>query len=32
MTKALDPEGARASLAMLDAIDATWVLPGHGDP
>lgn len=28
----LDPEGARASLAKLDAIEATWVLPGHGDP
>jgi glyoxylase-like metal-dependent hydrolase (beta-lactamase superfamily II) len=28
----LDPEGARASLAKLDALEATWVLPGHGDP
>ena len=28
----LDPAQARASLAKLDAIDATWVLPGHGDP
>ncbi|HEY6013590.1 MAG TPA: MBL fold metallo-hydrolase [Candidatus Limnocylindrales bacterium] len=28
----LDPAQARASLAKLDAIDATWVLPGHGEP
>ena len=27
----LDPAGAKASLARLDAIDATWVLPGHGE-
>ncbi len=27
----LDPVGAKASLARLDAIDATWVLPGHGE-
>lgn len=27
----LDKAGARASLARLDAIDATWVLPGHGE-
>jgi glyoxylase-like metal-dependent hydrolase (beta-lactamase superfamily II) len=28
----LDPEEARASLSKLDAIEATWVLPGHGHP
>lgn len=28
----LDPEGALASLAKLEAIPATWVLPGHGAP
>ena len=28
----LDPAQALASLAKLDAIDATWVLPGHGEP
>jgi glyoxylase-like metal-dependent hydrolase (beta-lactamase superfamily II) len=28
----LDPEQALASLAKLDAISATWVLPGHGPP
>lgn len=28
----LDPEQARESLAKLDAIDATWALPGHGEP
>ncbi|MCP6756581.1 hypothetical protein NL533_33655, partial [Klebsiella pneumoniae] len=28
----LDPAQARASLAKLDAVDATWVLPGHGEP
>jgi glyoxylase-like metal-dependent hydrolase (beta-lactamase superfamily II) len=28
----LDPEGARESLAKLDAIEATWALPGHGEP
>jgi glyoxylase-like metal-dependent hydrolase (beta-lactamase superfamily II) len=28
----LDPEGALASLANLEAIPATWVLPGHGAP
>jgi glyoxylase-like metal-dependent hydrolase (beta-lactamase superfamily II) len=27
----LDPARAAASLARLDAIEATWVLPGHGD-
>ena len=27
----LDPAGALASLAKLDSIDATWVLPGHGE-
>ena len=26
----LEPAQARASLAKLDDIDATWVLPGHG--
>lgn len=26
----LDPQQALASLARLDGIDATWVLPGHG--
>lgn len=28
----LDPAGARASLDRLAGIEATWVLPGHGDP
>ena len=28
----LDPEGALASLAKLEAVQATWVLPGHGTP
>ena len=28
----LDPEGALESLAKLEAIPATWVLPGHGAP
>lgn len=28
----LDPEGARASLAKLEGIEAKWVLPGHGEP
>jgi glyoxylase-like metal-dependent hydrolase (beta-lactamase superfamily II) len=28
----LDVAAARASLARLDGIEATWVLPGHGDP
>lgn len=28
----LDAETALASLAKLEAIDATWVLPGHGPP
>ena len=28
----LEPAQAKASLGKLDAIDATWVLPGHGDP
>jgi glyoxylase-like metal-dependent hydrolase (beta-lactamase superfamily II) len=28
----LDPEGASASLAKLEAVQATWVLPGHGPP
>ena len=27
----LDPAQAKASLAKLDAIDARWVLPGHGE-
>ena len=27
----LDPAQARTSLAKLDAIEATWVLPGHGE-
>ncbi|HEX5148642.1 MAG TPA: MBL fold metallo-hydrolase [Candidatus Limnocylindrales bacterium] len=27
----LEPALARSSLANLDAIDATWVLPGHGE-
>lgn len=26
----LDPEQARTSLDRLEAVDATWVLPGHG--
>jgi glyoxylase-like metal-dependent hydrolase (beta-lactamase superfamily II) len=28
----LDPEAALASLAKLEAVPATWVLPGHGAP
>ena len=28
----LDPESALASLAKLDSVQATWVLPGHGAP
>jgi glyoxylase-like metal-dependent hydrolase (beta-lactamase superfamily II) len=28
----LDPESALASLAKLEAVEATWVLPGHGAP
>jgi glyoxylase-like metal-dependent hydrolase (beta-lactamase superfamily II) len=28
----LDPEGALESLAKLEAVPATWVLPGHGAP
>ncbi len=28
----LDPGQALASLAKLDGIEATWVLPGHGQP
>jgi glyoxylase-like metal-dependent hydrolase (beta-lactamase superfamily II) len=28
----LDPDGALASLAKLEAVPATWVLPGHGPP
>jgi glyoxylase-like metal-dependent hydrolase (beta-lactamase superfamily II) len=28
----LEPVQAKASLEKLDAIEATWVLPGHGDP
>jgi glyoxylase-like metal-dependent hydrolase (beta-lactamase superfamily II) len=28
----LDPDAASASLAKLEAIPATWVLPGHGPP
>ena len=28
----LDPEGALASLSKLEAVEATWVLPGHGPP
>jgi glyoxylase-like metal-dependent hydrolase (beta-lactamase superfamily II) len=28
----LNPEGALASLARLEAVQATWVLPGHGPP
>ncbi len=27
----LEPSQANASLAKLDGLDATWVLPGHGD-
>jgi glyoxylase-like metal-dependent hydrolase (beta-lactamase superfamily II) len=27
----LDPAKAKTSLARLDGIDATWVLPGHGE-
>jgi glyoxylase-like metal-dependent hydrolase (beta-lactamase superfamily II) len=27
----LDPAQARASLAKLDTIEATWALPGHGE-
>ena len=26
------PARAKASLAKLDGIEATWVLPGHGEP
>jgi glyoxylase-like metal-dependent hydrolase (beta-lactamase superfamily II) len=28
----LDLKAARASLAKLDPIEATWALPGHGEP
>jgi glyoxylase-like metal-dependent hydrolase (beta-lactamase superfamily II) len=28
----LDPEGALASLAKLESVQARWVLPGHGAP
>lgn len=28
----LDPTQAAASLARLDALQATWLLPGHGEP
>jgi glyoxylase-like metal-dependent hydrolase (beta-lactamase superfamily II) len=28
----LDADGASASLARLEAVQATWVLPGHGPP
>jgi glyoxylase-like metal-dependent hydrolase (beta-lactamase superfamily II) len=28
----LEPETALASLARLEAVEATWVLPGHGPP
>ena len=28
----LDPEGATASLAKLNGLEAKWVLPGHGEP
>jgi glyoxylase-like metal-dependent hydrolase (beta-lactamase superfamily II) len=28
----LDPDAALASLAKLEAVSATWVLPGHGAP
>jgi glyoxylase-like metal-dependent hydrolase (beta-lactamase superfamily II) len=28
----LDPEAALASLAKLESVQATWVLPGHGAP
>ena len=28
----LNPEGALASLTKLEAVQATWVLPGHGPP
>jgi glyoxylase-like metal-dependent hydrolase (beta-lactamase superfamily II) len=28
----LDPGEALASLARLDGLEATWVLPGHGEP
>jgi len=28
----LQPEQAMSSLAKLDGIEATWVLPGHGEP
>jgi glyoxylase-like metal-dependent hydrolase (beta-lactamase superfamily II) len=28
----LEPEAALASLAKLQAVQATWVLPGHGPP
>jgi len=28
----LDPQSALASLSKLEAVSATWVLPGHGPP
>ena len=28
----LDPDQAKASLAKLEGLEATWVLPGHGEP
>ena len=28
----LEPAQALASLAKLDNLEATWVLPGHGEP
>ena len=28
----LEPSQALSSLARLDGVEATWVLPGHGDP
>jgi glyoxylase-like metal-dependent hydrolase (beta-lactamase superfamily II) len=28
----LQPQEANASLAKLEAVQATWVLPGHGPP
>ena len=28
----LEPAQALSSLARLDGVEATWVLPGHGDP
>lgn len=27
-----DPQAARASLAVLESLEASWLLPGHGDP